>query len=182
MQQRDLGKEQHNGKKKVKERKKQKEKKNKTKHGIDLLLLFVLGLLDTSTPLLAGLLASILLELASAVLLGLDDLCANLTELGLETLGDLEVLINKTEANSASTTKVSLETPSEDGLRISDLEHLGKKFVKLSLGHATTARVQNVDNKLLTLQKTVDRHATNANGARRKVLFTLWCLFRHLVQ
>ena len=147
---------------------------------LSLLLLLVLRLLDTSTPLLASLLASILLELASAVLLGFDDLCANLTELGLEALGDLEVLVHEAEADGASTTKVSLETPSEDGLRIGDLEHLGKKLVELSLGHATTARVQDVDDKLLTLQKAVHCHTANPDGAGREVLLSaLGSFLRH---
>ena len=168
----------NNHEEKEKNKKSKEQRKFSTRNIICLLLVF-LCLLDASTPLLLGLLAGILVELTGTSLLGLSDTGTDLTVLGLEALGDLKVLVDETEADSATATKLGLEAVGEDGLGVSDLEHLGKKLSELSLGDTTTARVEDVNDELLTLEQTVDGHATHTDGARGELLLLLLLSVRH---
>ena len=80
------------------------------------ILLGVIGLLlvDASTPLLFGLVLALLASLSADG----DLLSKALTDksvLGLESLGNLEVVVDEAEAGALASTELGLETEDEDG-------------------------------------------------------------------
>lgn len=68
------------------------------------------------------------------------------TVLGLELLGDSEVVVDETEAGALATTELRLETEEEDGLRVLHLVHLGDLLLELSLGDVGTTLVNDIDD------------------------------------
>ena len=101
--------------------------------------------MDASTPLLFGLVLALLASLSA----NLDLLGEALTDesvLGLELLGDLEVVVDETEAGALASTELCLEAEDEDGRRVGDLEHLGEKLLKLLLGDVAAAGVDHVND------------------------------------
>lgn len=101
--------------------------------------------MDASTPLLFDLVLALLAGLSAGLLL-LSETLTDKSVLGLELLGDLEVVVDETEASALASTELCLEAEDEDGAGISDLEHLGKKLLKLLLGDVGAARVDNIND------------------------------------
>ena len=138
--------------------------------------LFGLALLlvDTGTPLLACLLLGLLLGLTRSLGLG-SKLVADKTEAGLKTLCGIEVVVDETETDAAASTEGGLEAKGEDGLGVSDLEHLGKGLLDLSAGDGGTALVGDLDDKLLALEETVHNELADTEGAAGKSLVRHVC-------
>ena len=125
--------------------------------------------MDTGTPLLACLLLGLLLGLTRGLGLG-SKLITDKTEAGLKTLGSLKVVVDDTETDAAASTEGSLEAEGEDGLRVSNLEHLGKSLLDLRAGDGRTALVGDLDDELLTLEETVHNELADTESAARKSL------------
>ena len=101
--------------------------------------------MSTSTPLLFGLVLALLASLSADLDL-LGEALADESVLGLELLGDLEVVVDEAEASALASTELCLEAEDEDGGGVGDLEHLGEKLLKLLLGDVVAARVDHVDD------------------------------------
>ena len=138
--------------------------------------LSVLGETNTGT---AGLLSAILrlLDLLTAGLLLLLKTGSNQSVLGLELLGTLNVIVDKSESGALSTSDRRSESEKEDGTGILHVVKLDKVCREILLGHIGQSRVLNIYNHLTTTEKRVSHQLTGSNDNFRHDYFSIFCDF-----
>lgn len=85
--------------------------------------------------------------------------------LGLESLLGLLVIVNQTETSGSTTTELGLESKGGNPGLVGLVES-AKLLVDLSLGDGSSGGVENVDNELTTVQKSVGDELSGSDGDR----------------
>jgi hypothetical protein len=85
--------------------------------------------------------------------------------LGLELLLGLLVIVDQTETGRSSTTELGLESESRDSGLVG-LVQGGELFTELGLRDSGSGGVENVDNELTTVQKSVGDELSGSDGDR----------------
>ena len=119
-----------------------------------LLCLFLLGVLDLSLLGASDLLDTVLtlLALLARHPLGLHEAVTHQAMLGLELLGEVERVVDEREAGALAAAEHGLEAEAEDNVRLG-LVHSGELLADLGLLDRRLARVQNVNDLLITTTK-----------------------------
>merc|ERR1719282_1251882 len=73
-------------------------------------------------------------------------------------------VVDQTEAGALTATELGLETEQEDGGLIVDLVHLSNKLLQLSLGHISTSRVDDIQDKLSAGEQRVRHKVASSEG------------------
>ena len=85
--------------------------------------------------------------------------------LGLELLGSLQSVVDKSEASGLATTELCLVTEAEDNI-LFGLVHLGELLTKFILGDIGTAGMNYIDDHLLALKQAVGKELSSPDRDR----------------